>query len=75
MHHAQSVISVACALNSTAQCNNKLHSVAELHMRINFLLLLQSQSITVDRQMRRYDVPRLAFINNVTGLALIPSGS
>ena len=25
--------------------------------------LLQSQSITVDRQMRRYDVPRLAFIN------------
>ena len=25
--------------------------------------VLQSQSITVDRQMRRYDVPRLAFIN------------
>lgn len=24
---------------------------------------LQSQSMTVDRQMRRYDVPRLAFIN------------
>ena len=24
---------------------------------------VQSQSITVDRQMRRYDVPRLAFIN------------
>ena len=24
---------------------------------------MQSQSITVDRQMRRYDVPRLAFIN------------
>jgi translation elongation factor EF-G len=23
----------------------------------------QSQSITVDRQMRRYSVPRLAFIN------------
>ncbi len=27
------------------------------------MFLLQSQSITVDRQMRRYDVPRLAFIN------------
>ena len=26
-------------------------------------VLLQSQSMTVDRQMRRYDVPRLAFIN------------
>ena len=25
--------------------------------------LVQSQSITVDRQMRRYSVPRLAFIN------------
>ena len=25
--------------------------------------MMQSQSITVDRQMRRYDVPRLAFIN------------
>lgn len=25
--------------------------------------LMQSQSITVDRQMRRYSVPRLAFIN------------
>lgn len=27
------------------------------------VLCLQSQSITVDRQMRRYDVPRLAFVN------------
>jgi elongation factor G len=26
---------------------------------------VQSQSITVDRQMRRYDVPRLAFINKM----------
>jgi len=42
---------------------NKLHSAANLRMCNNSLLLLQSQSITVDRQMRRYDVPRLAFIN------------
>ena len=27
------------------------------------MCVVQSQSITVDRQMRRYDVPRLAFIN------------
>jgi Elongation factor Tu GTP binding domain len=26
---------------------------------------VQSQSITVDRQMRRYDVPRMAFINKM----------
>ena len=26
---------------------------------------VQSQSITVDRQMRRYEIPRLAFINKL----------
>ena len=26
---------------------------------------MQSQSITVDRQMRRYNIPRLAFINKL----------
>lgn len=55
--------SVAYVLESTPQHVNKLHFATNLCMRNNSLLLLQSQSITVDRQMRRYDVPRLAFIN------------
>ena len=29
---------------------------------------VQSQSMTVDRQMKRYGVPRLAFINKIMGL-------
>jgi elongation factor G len=30
---------------------------------------VQSQSITVDRQMRRYSVPRMAFINKCEPIA------
>ena len=33
------------------------------YRRMRCASCMQSQSITVDRQMRRYDVPRLAFIN------------
>ena len=35
---------------------------------------VQCQTVTVDRQMRRYGVPRLAFINNSTGPAPTPHG-
>ena len=34
---------------------------------------VQSQSITVDRQMRRYDVPRLAFINKLDRAGEVPT--
>ena len=33
---------------------------------------VQSQSITVDRQMRRYEVPRLAFINKCDRMGADP---
>jgi elongation factor G len=33
---------------------------------------VQSQSITVDRQMRRYEIPRVAFINKLDRMGADP---
>lgn len=36
-----------------------------LPLLLTFSAVIQSQTITVDRQMRRYNVPRLSFINKM----------
>ena len=36
---------------------------------------VQSQSITVDRQMKRYDVPRIVFVNKCDRMGEAPLGT
>jgi hypothetical protein len=55
---------VACAL-AAGHCTPTPPPPCPTHTHFTLRSVggVQSQSITVDRQMRRYDVPRLAFIN------------
>jgi elongation factor G len=53
-------ILVLCAVSGVQVCDHKCNVLAGMTDKFS-----QSQTITVDRQMRRYNIPRISFINKM----------
>ncbi|GAU37088.1 hypothetical protein TSUD_378300, partial [Trifolium subterraneum] len=64
-HHNMSVINTTDCVNFTDEVETALCAFDSAILVLSSVDGVQSQSITVDKQMIRYEFPRLVFINNV----------
>ncbi|MCH87887.1 elongation factor G [Trifolium medium] len=64
-HHKMSVINTTDCVNFTDEVETALCAFDSSILVLSSVDGVQSHSITVDKQMIRYELPRLVFINNV----------